>query len=999
MAQEPTDSLEIPESGCILGIDIGSTSTDLVLTDQKGNLIHHQYLRTKGDPEGAVRTGLEAISAQFGEIKFCAAGITGSGRERLGKLMGVDTIRDEITAQAKAAAKLNPEVDTVFEIGGQDSKFISIRNGEVVDFQMNKICAAGTGSFIEEQAARMGIPLQEYGPLALGAEHPAELGERCTVFIETAIASAAAEGVSQADIAAGLCHSIVRNYTHKVVGSKSVGEHIVLQGGVAYNPGIVAAFRSVFGERVQVSPYFPISGAYGAALLAAEEIGEKESTFHGLQMKQEDQKSVSDAAVEKNKVFYSKANQLLMAGYDGKRDPKKKTVGIPYVLMIHKFFPMANAFFKALGFNVLLTKPTNEETIRLSQQYAQGETCYPVKLIYGHMAQLVEEKVDYIFLPSIRTMKHEASHVANNYGCVYMQTEPKSVARTLQLSKKGIKLLNPVFDLDFGKKAMAMAMIGIGKELGIPKPFCMRALMLGAKAVRKHTEAVEQQGKKMLSGLKPEDKVLVLITRNYGIADPVLNMGIPNLLLQKGYKVLMLSHLPAHDLDLSKDYPNLYWPFGQHIISGIKLVAHHPNLYPVFLTNHGCGPDSMLAHMVRTEMGEKPYLQIEVDEHFSKVGVITRVEAFLNSLEQRKTETLSADFKLQDVPSPEVNIHEEPQKEQTLYFPPLGHYTRYLQSLYEAAYGVSTAPMVWKGVHDLTLGRAETSAKEYLPFTALLDASLRTVAEKQEKLQLWLPADEGAEADGQYARSIRSIMDRKKYNDVPFVSPILETIMDSFPDFDLLIRALLMGDLLYAAPKQEREALASKQLPTWEELYSTAEKIAQMPIEKRVIGVVGTPMCMTSLDDGVLDLLENEGNTVLRAPLGEAMWFLWKDHMKVGKNSEKLDQLAVHMADLHRVLGQRSPFALDVRLLRQEANQELPRFAGGNGRYRWTKTVEFSGRCQAVLTLSPRYENTAAVLDMRGLNDACRAPLFQISLDGDWDETAESRLRSFLYYC
>ena len=143
--------------------------------------------------------------------------MTGSGRERVGKRIGADAVRDEITAQAKGAAHWVPEVDTVFEIGGQDSKYISIQNGEVVDFQMNKICAAGTGSFVEEQAARMGIPLAEFGLLALSSEHPASLGERCTVFIETAIASASAEGISRADIAAGLCHSIVQNYLHTII--------------------------------------------------------------------------------------------------------------------------------------------------------------------------------------------------------------------------------------------------------------------------------------------------------------------------------------------------------------------------------------------------------------------------------------------------------------------------------------------------------------------------------------------------------------------------------------------------------------------------------------------------------------------------------------------------------------------------------------------------------------------------------------------------------------
>ena len=174
-----------------------------------------------------------------------------------------------------------PKADTVFEIGGQDSKYISLQNGQVTDFQMNKICAAGTGSFVEEQAARMNIPLKDFGRLALTAKAPVELGERCTVFIETAIQSAQAQGATQAEVAAGLCQSIVRNYLHKVVGSKPVGHHIVLQGGVAYNPGIVAAFRQEFGDRLTVSPCFSISGAYGAALLALE--SKKGPTrFHGF---------------------------------------------------------------------------------------------------------------------------------------------------------------------------------------------------------------------------------------------------------------------------------------------------------------------------------------------------------------------------------------------------------------------------------------------------------------------------------------------------------------------------------------------------------------------------------------------------------------------------------------------------------------------------------------------------------------------------------------------
>jgi len=480
---EPNATKIIPESGCALGIDIGSTSTDLVLVGADGELVDFQYLRTAGDPEEAVRKGLARIRQRFGDIRFTAVGVTGSGRERVGKRIGADAVRDEITAQAKGAAHWVPEVDTVFEIGGQDSKYISIQNGEVVDFQMNKICAAGTGSFVEEQAARMGIPLAEFGPLALSSEHPASLGERCTVFIETAIASASAEGVSRADIAAGLCHSIVQNYLHKVVGSKPVGQHIVLQGGVDYNPGIVAAFQSAYGDRVQVSPVFSISGAYGAALLAQEAVGDAPSQFVGFDSPAQAAEDSRSAEIQKNIDFYKQADKLLLEGYTGKRDPRKKTVGVPFALMIHKFFPMANAFFTSLGFNVVLTDPTSEETIRLAQQTAQGETCYPVKLIYGHMQQLIDQKVDYIFLPTIHTMKHEKSRVKHNYGCVYMQTAAASLAKALDIESKGITLLSPVFDLDFGQEAMASAMLGLSKILGIPKPFCAKALLSGAMAV------------------------------------------------------------------------------------------------------------------------------------------------------------------------------------------------------------------------------------------------------------------------------------------------------------------------------------------------------------------------------------------------------------------------------------------------------------------------------------------------------------------------------------
>lgn len=1003
---------QFPVSGkCALGIDIGSTSTDLVIIGEHNELVDYQYLRTAGNPEAAVRKGLASIKERFGELVFQAVGVTGSGRERVGRMLGADAIRDEITAQAAGAAHCVPEVNTVFEIGGQDSKYIQIDDGRVVDFQMNKICAAGTGSFVEEQAARMGIPINEFGPLALTAKNPASLGERCTVFIETAIAAAAAEGIVQNEIAAGLCYAIVKNYLHKVVGTKPVGNHIVLQGGVAYNPGIVAAFRAFYGERLTVNPYFSISGAFGVALLAKEANVGKKSSFAGYEFSGKTiHMDTRNEEVRKNIEFYHQADKLLLDGYTGESDPRKKTVGVPFALMIHKFFPMANAFFTSLGYNVFLTKPTNEETIRLSQENARGETCYPVKLIYGHMKQLIDAKVDYIFLPTIHTMKHELSHVEHNYGCVYMQTAAVSIGKALGLEEKGITLLSPVFDLDFGKEAMASAMVGLGKILGIPKPFCAKALLAGAMAVRKHTNAVEKQGKQLLDSLKPEDKVLVLITRNYGVSDPILNMGIPDLLLERGIKVITLSHLPGHALDISEEYPNLYWPFGQHILSGAKLIAHHPNLYAVYLTNHGCGPDSMLSHLFKKEMGDKPYLQIEVDEHFSKVGVVTRIEAFLNSLSKRNAKAIPADFDIENVTIRTSNIQPNVQKELPLYLQNLGLYTEFIRQYYEqTGHTVHVLPMADE--EALSLGRAHTNSKEYLPFVVLLGSILKDQKERasQHSVQYLVPQTLGSEADGQYATVIDAILLQSGMKNIMLAAPIIEYVPEQTADLDLFARAIMTGDLLYAIPSEKRNCFDVSSILEWSELEQLAKRIAKLTAKSTVLGVTGTPMCLSVLNDGILDELEKE-YTILRAPLIEYLYFLWRENRcgeKKGKllaghpqapSKEIMETIGLHMKTIGTLLGKQNSFSADIQSLSDTADMYLRDFAGGNGRYRFAKTLELAKRTDAMLTVAPRYENTSIILQMRGLKQACETPLYEIEVDQDWDETAWSKLRAFLYY-
>ncbi|MBN2611886.1 MAG: hypothetical protein JXB00_10055, partial [Bacteroidales bacterium] len=260
-----------------LGLDVGSLSTNVVLIDDNNQIVARRYLPTAGKPLDAIRRGMLEIFDEVGDkVVVKGSGSTGSGRYLTGDFIGADVIRNEITAQATAAVAYDKEVDTVFEIGGQDSKYISIDHGVVVDFEMNKVCAAGTGSFLEEQAEKLGINIiDEFGNLALHSKKPAALGDRCTVFMESDLNSHQQKGAKTEDLVGGLAYSIVLNYIHMVVGKKRIGNHILFQGGVTNNKAVVAAFEKVTGKKIYVPPHFDVTGAIGVAMLARDHVKEK----------------------------------------------------------------------------------------------------------------------------------------------------------------------------------------------------------------------------------------------------------------------------------------------------------------------------------------------------------------------------------------------------------------------------------------------------------------------------------------------------------------------------------------------------------------------------------------------------------------------------------------------------------------------------------------------------------------------------------------------------
>lgn len=259
-----------------LGIDIGSVTTKVVFVDESDKVLEGLYLRTKGNPIITIKQGMveayETLRKKYGEFEVMAVGTTGSGRQLAGVVVGADMIKNEISAHAYAAIREVPDVSTIFEIGGQDSKIIFIRNGAVVDFAMNTVCAAGTGSFLDHQAERIGISIEDFGDYALRSENPVRIAGRCTVFAESDMIHKQQMGATSEDIIAGLSESLVRNYLNNLARGKELLPTFVFQGGVSENIGIVRAFERAVGHDVVVPKNNKIMGAWGVAMLAKREI-------------------------------------------------------------------------------------------------------------------------------------------------------------------------------------------------------------------------------------------------------------------------------------------------------------------------------------------------------------------------------------------------------------------------------------------------------------------------------------------------------------------------------------------------------------------------------------------------------------------------------------------------------------------------------------------------------------------------------------------------------
>ena len=660
-----------------LGIDVGSVSTNLVLLDEAGAVVARRYLPTAGRPLEAVRQGLLDIGSEVGaRVEVRSVGTTGSGRHLTADFVGGDTVRNEITAQARAAIACDPQVDTVFEIGGQDSKYIRLDGGLVVDFAMNNACAAGTGSFLEEQADRLKICIsKDFSRLATSSESPACLGERCTVFMESDLVHHQQRGALVEDLTAGLAYSIAENFMNRVVSGRSVGQRVFFQGGVAWNQSVVAAFETLLRRPVTVPPHHDVTGAIGAALLARVEMAEhpgRRSRFRGFDL----QARWYDASVfecracanlcEVSKVvmqgepplfygarcekfedagrgpkragsdlldLFAERNRLLFAGYEppGPRTPGRLRVGVPRALTAYDLFPFWRAFFATAGCDLVVSDPTHPGIVRDTQKLAVAETCFPVKLVSGHLADLVKKDVDFLFLPSVLSRDSMAPGQIHNHYCPFIPAASHLAVAQLEGQGRPVPVLR--FPLDLTPEPVRdRDLANLCKPLGLSKKRLRAAIAAAAEAQQVFTRALETRGREVLTSLPAGQKAAVVVGRTYNTCDLGACLDLPFKLRRLGVLPIPLEYLPVDQVDISDQYRDMYWRSGQRILAAATLVANDPRLEAIYLTNFNCGPDSFLISFFRRLMNGKPFLELEVDDHTADAGMLTRCEAFFDGV-------------------------------------------------------------------------------------------------------------------------------------------------------------------------------------------------------------------------------------------------------------------------------------------------------------------------------------------------------------------------------
>ena len=658
---------------CFIGIDAGSTTTKLALIDMDGNLLFSLYGSNEGNPLKSTITMLKKLYSVLPKgAKIRYSGVTGYGEKLIQTALNLDLGEIETIAHYTAAKEFEPDVTSIVDIGGQDMKYIRLKNGAIDNIMLNEACSSGCGSFIETFAKSLGLNIKEFVQEAINSKKPVDLGSRCTVFMNSKIKQAQKEGYSVGDISSGLSYSVIKNAIQKVMkvrDTSTLGDHIVVQGGTFYNDAVLRAFyndavlrafEKIVGKEVIRPDIAGLMGAYGIALICKEQYETNmDMEYYSTITKNEDldkldikitharcnkcenhckltintfgngKKYISGNRCEKGAGIISKNSELPnLVKYKNERifgytpleenEAKRGTIGIPRVLNMYEDYPFWFTFFTELGFRVILSEKSTRKTYEKGMESMPSESvCYPAKLAHGHIESLIENGIKTIFYPCIPYSRKEYDKADNHYNCPIVISYSEVLKNNVE-NLKNIKFINPF--LPFEQENLVKKIINLDefKEYNFTKKELQNAAKKAEEEYQKCKNDIREKGKETVKYIEENNlKGIVLAGRPYHI-DPEINHGIDTLITSLGLCVLTEDSISdkaeaKHPLRVVDQ-----WVFHARLYAAADFVGKHNNLELVQLNSFGCGVDAVTTDQVEEILSSynKMYTLIKIYVHF-----------------------------------------------------------------------------------------------------------------------------------------------------------------------------------------------------------------------------------------------------------------------------------------------------------------------------------------------------------------------------------------------
>ena len=697
-----------------LGIDAGSTTTKVVLIDEVGRILYSFYGNNEGQPLETTMRVLQEMYQQMPPAVFIGkAAVTGYGEQLIKNALKIDIGEVETMAHYKAAEHFQPGVDFILDIGGQDMKAMTIKDGALSSIQLNEACSSGCGSFIETFARSLKYEVKEFALAATTAKNPVDLGSRCTVFMNSKVKQVQKEGASVGDISAGLSYSVIKNALYKVIKIRrpeDLGEKIVCQGGTFYNEAVLRAFEKISGREVVRPSIAGLMGAYGAALIALEnyEIGEvtallssdelsqftaeKEFTHCGLcenncmltvTLFSDGRKFITGNRCERgarikikkeerkiNLVDY-KYRRLFKYRPLRKKEASRGRIGIPRVLNLYENYPLWHTFFTELGFRVELSPRSNKELYEKGIETIPSDTaCYPAKIAHGHIQALIDQGVPLIFYPGIIFERPETAQAENHFNCPIVQSYPDVIRNNLDDIRAGrVDYRNPFLNLA-DETSMVKVLSEEFQDFGITETEIAHALRLGFEELDQFKLDVCQQGEKTLRMLtETNQRGIVLSGRPYHL-DPEINHGIAEVITQEGFHVLTEDSI-AHLGNVGHLRVVNQWVYHSRLYAAARVVAKSKQLELVQLNSFGCGIDAVTTDQVEEIMEQygKLYTVLKIDEGANLGAIRIRLRSLKAAVNEREKNHFIPTQRFEE--PAKITFTKEMRKQHTLLLPML----------------------------------------------------------------------------------------------------------------------------------------------------------------------------------------------------------------------------------------------------------------------------------------------------------------------------------------